>query len=145
MKITALPAFLAVLIALACPYRMMAASSDPLTGLPLYPGSGTPTSLPKTKICNCEMKGNFYIVVSGNISAVNHWYADHLPGFRMYHAVTDGRTQDTFFNADGTKEVTITGSRGVPEEVFSISYGEFRPGLSQNAMASFNKPNRTCD
>jgi hypothetical protein len=129
----------------ALPSYAAASTHDALTGLPLYPGLKYPSVLPKAMVCKSMMKGDFYIALGNKINAVNEWYVAHLAGFHMYHAVTDGRTQDTFFNSDGTKEVTITGSRSDADEVFSISYGEFRPGLSQNASASFHKPTRICD
>lgn len=121
------------------------AAADPLTKLPLYPGVASAQPVPPVTICGSEMQGDFYLVMGGKVDAVNEWYAKHLTGFHMYHAVTGGRTQDSFFSADGTKEITVTGRRSDTSEVFSISYGRFHPGLLEKAMASFNQPKRSCD
>ena len=43
------------------------------------------------------------------VDAVADWYSKELAGFKKYHAIADGRSQDTFFNSDGTQEVTVTG------------------------------------
>ncbi len=93
------------------------------------------------------MEGSFYIVMSGKgekVKLVAAWYTKHLKSFHAYNANTDGRSQNTFFNQDGTKEVTITSSRGDGDEVFSVSYATFRPGLSLQEMASFNQGKRPC-
>lgn len=122
---------------------------DPLTGLPLYPGAGSdPTKMPDARICKSAMKGNFYIVNGSKVDATVAWYASHLQGFHKHHSYVDGRTQDTFFNADGTLEVTVTGSPGGPSDnmdAYAISYGRFEPGLKEKAMASFNQPKMVCD
>jgi hypothetical protein len=118
---------------------------DALTGLPLYPGVTSPQSLPKTAFCGQQMQGTFYLIMGFNVEVMKTWYAEHLTGFHAYHAVSDGRTLDTFFNADGTKEITITASHGTAGEVFSISYGRFEPGLSQSQMASFNRSEARCE
>jgi hypothetical protein len=120
-----------------------ASPHDPLTGLPVYPGITDPSSLPQADFCGKQMQGDFYIVVKDRVDVVTNWYGRHLPGFRQYHARTDGRSQDTFFSSDGTREVTVTGSKA-GTAVYSISYGRFQPGLSAREMASFNQPKETC-
>jgi hypothetical protein len=123
-------------------------ANDSVTGLPVYPGAGSPEPLPKATFCGKQMDGSFYIVLNRKgekVKLVAAWYARHLTAFHAYHANTDGRTQDTFFNKDGTKEVTITSNRGNGDEVFSVSYGKFRPGLSAAEMASFNHGGRDCN
>ena len=119
-------------------------TKDQLTGLPIYPGVTDPDPLPKSMICKSQMQGDFYIIVGKKVDAVANWYAKHLPGFRKYHSITGGRSQDTFFNSDGTQEVTITGSRNSPE-VYSISYGRFQPGVSPATMSSFNTDKQVCN
>jgi hypothetical protein len=122
-------------------------ANDSITGLPVYPGIGSPEALPKATFCGKQMDGSFYIVMNGKgekVTLVAAWYTKHLTSFHVYHANTDGRTQDTFFNREGTKEVTITSSRGNGDEVFSVSYGNFHPGLSSQEMASFNQGKRSC-
>jgi hypothetical protein len=122
---------------------------DPLTGLPLYPGAGPdPTHMPDTRICKSALKANFYFVSDSKVDATVAWYASHLQGFHKHHSYNDRRTQDTFFNADGTFEVTVTGSPGGPSDntdTYAVSYGRFEPGLKEKAMASFSQPNMVCD
>jgi hypothetical protein len=119
-------------------------SDDPLTGLPVYPGISNPSTLPRSTFCGKGMQHDFYIVMGNKIDAVTSWYTRHLGGFHKYHAVTDGRSQDTFFSPDGTREVTITGSKA-GSEVYSISYGRFDFGLSSREMSSFNQAKSTCN
>jgi hypothetical protein len=122
---------------------------DPLTGLPLYPGAGSgPIHMPDAHICKSAMKGNFYVVNGAKVDVTVAWYATHLQGFHKRHSYVDGRTQDTFFSADGTLEVTVTGSPGGPSDnadAYGISYGRFEPGLKEKGMASFNQPKMVCD
>ncbi len=120
-----------------------ASTSDPVTSLPVYPGMTDPDPLPKANVCRKAMQGDFYMVMGQKVDAVVDWYAKHLVGFKKYHAITDHRSQDTFFNSYGTQEVTVTGSPN-STEVFSISYGRFQPGLSDPEKASFNTGKQVC-
>ena len=82
-------------------------ANDSITGLPVYPGIGSPEPLPKATFCGKQMDGSFYIAMNGKgerVQLVAAWYAKHLRGFRAYHASTDGRTQDTFFNQEQTPQ-----------------------------------------
>jgi hypothetical protein len=139
------PAIIMVCLFLLFSVHAASAADDQLTRLPLYPGVSSAQPVPPLTVCGSQMQGDFYLVMGDKIDEVNEWYARHLTGFHMYHAVTGGRTLDSFFSADGTKEITVTGSRSDPGEVFSISYGRFHPRLSEKAMASFNQPKRSCD
>ena len=128
----------------ACVFAGSAAStSDSVTSLPVYPGVTDPDPLPKANVCRKAMQGDFYMVMGQKVDVVVDWYAKHLAGFKKYHAITDHRSQDTFFNSDGTQEVTVTGSPN-STEVFSISYGRFQPGLAEPERASFNTGKQVC-
>jgi len=118
-------------------------AKDPVTGLPVYPGIKDPDPLPKAMVCKSQMEGDFYIVDGYKVDAVADWYSKELAGFKKYHAIADGRSQDTFFNSEGTQEVTVTGRPGGPD-VYSISYGRFQPGLSASQMATFNTGKQVC-
>ena len=118
-------------------------TKDPVTGLPVYPGVKDSDPLPKATVCKSQMEGDFYIVDGYKVDAVADWYSKELAGFKKYHAIADGRSQDTFFNSDGTQEVTVTGRPGGPD-VYSISYGRFQPGLSASQMATFNTGKQVC-
>jgi hypothetical protein len=118
-------------------------TKDKITGLPVYPGVTETGPLPTTVVCKSQSSGEFFIVSGKNTRDLTNWYTAALPGFKKYPAVTDGRTQVTYFSADGTQEVTITGNPNSPE-AYSISYGRFHPGLSTSAMASFNTGKMIC-
>jgi hypothetical protein len=119
------------------------AANDPLTELPLYPGVADSHPLPKATICKSQMQGAFYIVRGNKVATVTDWYAKHLAGFKRYSAMTDGRSQETFFNVDGTQEVTVTGTPD-STDVYSISYGRFQLGLPASQMAVFNTGKQVC-
>ena len=128
----------------ACIFASSAASAnDPVTSLPVYPGVTDSNPLPKASICRKAMQGDFYMVMAEKDDVVVGWYSRHLAGYKKYHAITDHRSQDTFFNSDGTQEITVTGSPN-NAEVFSISYGRFQPGLSEPERASFNTGKQVC-
>jgi hypothetical protein len=121
-----------------------APTNDPLTGLPVYPGVTGSNSLPQSGFCGKQMQKDFYIVMGNKVDVVTKWYVGHLPGYRKYHAVIDGRSQDTFFSPDGSAEVTVTGTRAGPA-VYSISYGRFQPGLTTRETVSFSRSRKGCD
>ena len=120
-----------------------APTNDPVTSLPVYPGVTDPDPLPRANVCRKAMQGDFYMVMGQKVDIVVDWYAKHLVGFKKYHAMTDHRSQDTFFNLDGTQEVTVTGSPN-STEVFSISYGSFQTRLAEPERASFNTGKQVC-
>jgi len=116
---------------------------DRITGLPVYPGATDPAPLPATVLCKSQSSGDFFIVSGKNTKEVADWYTAALPGFKKFSAVTGGTSQDTYFSADGTQEVTLTGRRNSPE-AYLISYRRFQPGLTTAAMASFNTGKMVC-
>ena len=121
----------------------VSSTSDSVTSLPVYPGLTDPNPLPRANVCRKAMEGDFYMVMGQKVDVVVDWYVKHLVGFKKYHALTDHRSQDTFFNSEGTQEVTVTGSPN-STEVFSISYGRFEPGLAEPERASFNTGKQVC-
>jgi hypothetical protein len=128
---------------LTCGANAGGSTNDPLTGLPLYPGVTDSNPLPKATVCKSQMQGDFYIVTGNRVDTVTDWYAKHLNGFKKYHAMTGSRSQDTFFNSDGTQEVTVTGTPD-STDVYSISYGRFQPGLPASQMPVFNTGKQVC-
>jgi hypothetical protein len=134
--------------------RPKSLTTDPLTGLPLDPATNAPrnlgnepTKMPDSTVCKSKFQGNFYSVYDAKVDATVAWYAAHLQGFKKYHSFNYGRSQDTFFNAGGTLEVTITGSPGKAGEntdAYAVSYGRFEPGVKEKTMASFNQAKMVC-
>lgn len=99
--------------------------------------------LPTTVLCKSQTSGDFFIVRGKNTKDLTNWYTTALPGFKKFSTVTGGTSQDTYFSADGTQEVTITGIRN-STEAYSISYSCFHPGLSTSVMATFNTGKMVC-
>ncbi len=119
------------------------AVKDKVTGLPVYPGLNNPSPLPATVLCKSQSSGDFFIVSGKSTKEVVDWYTTALPGFKKFSAVMGGTSQDTFFSADGTQQITLTGVRNSPE-AYLISYRRYSPGLTAAAMASFNTGKLTC-
>lgn len=130
-------------------------TTDPLTKLPIIPtasgemiGGNDPTQLPETQMCKSKMQANFYTVNTGKLSATVAWYAAHLPGFHKAQAYGVDRSQDSFYNADRTVAVSITGARGKDGEdvnASSIVYAHFLPGLTEKEMVSLNASHLVCE
>lgn len=130
-------------------------TTDPLTNLPLIPSTDSrlhlgnaPTTLPDHQFCKSKMQSDFYPLMDGKVSATIAWYGTHLSGFRKSHAYTDGRSRDTFYSADGTLIVSITGDPGKAGEdtdAYSVSYLKFQPGLSEKTILSMNQQNILCN
>jgi hypothetical protein len=128
------------------------AASDSLTALPL-PNEGTlnvsraPMNLPDVPVCKSKAQMNFYTPSSGKVDAAVAWYTSHLAGFKHTHGYGSGRSQDTFYNAQGTLIVSITGSpapEGQNTDVYSIIYGTITPGASDKAIAGMNVQKAVC-
>ncbi len=129
-------------------------TSDPLTGLPVPPttkapfGGNEPTKMPDGKICNSNLQANFYTVFNSKVSVTVNWYASRLPGFHKTHGFASGRSQDTFYSADGTTVVSVTGEPGKDGEdtnTYAVSYTRFQPGLSAKTIIGLNQHNIACN
>jgi hypothetical protein len=122
-----------------------AATSDSLTGLPLYPGAPFTMKLPNSTFCGVALQGTMYMP-DGKIATIERWYAAHLSGFHFYHAV-DGseRTQDEFAKPDGTVAINITGDPKNSPDIYAISYAKFARPLSPAAMATLNQRTVKCN
>ena len=128
------------------------ASTDPLTKLTLPTVdsvriAGAPMQLPGTPVCKSTAQMNFYSDVKGKVDAAVAWYSTHLKGFQRTHGYASGRSQDTFYNADGTQIVSISGSpaaEGQNAEVYSIIYGKIEPGVSGKVIAGLNVQKMVC-
>jgi hypothetical protein len=129
-------------------------TSDPLTGLPLYPATDSrlrlgnePTVLPESTVCKSKMQADFYSIYDSKVSPAVAWYAAHLTGFRKTHAYAANRSQDTFYKTDGTVAVSVTGSPGKDGEdtdAYSVVYSRFQPGLSEKALVTLNQQKVVC-
>ena len=129
-------------------------TADPLTGLPLYPATDSrlhlgnePTRLPESNVCKSKMQADFYSVYDSKVDTTLTWYASHLPGFKKTHAYAANRSQDTFYSADGTMIVSVTGSVGKVGEntdTYSVVYSRFHPRLSEKTIVSINQQKVVC-
>ena len=64
-------------------------TTDPLTGLALYPATDSrlrlgnePTQLPESQVCKSKMQVDLYSVYDSKVNATLAWYDAHLPGFK---------------------------------------------------------------
>ncbi len=129
-------------------------TADPLTNLPLYPATDSrlhlgnePTQLPSSTICKSKMDADFYSVYDSKVDATLAWYLAHLSGFKKTHTYAANRSQDTFYNSDGTVIVSITGSVGKDGEntdTYSVVYEKFQPGLSEKTILGMNQRKIVC-
>jgi hypothetical protein len=129
-------------------------TEDPLTNLPLYPATDSrlhlgnePTRLPESNVCGSKMQADFYTVYDSKVDATLAWYGAHLPGFKKTHAYAANRSQDTFYNPDGSFAVSVTGSSGKPGEnieTYSVVYSRFQPALPEKAIISLNQQKLVC-
>jgi hypothetical protein len=129
-------------------------TSDPLTGLPLIPATDSrlhlgndPTAIPDSQICKSKMQAEFYSVFDTKVDATLAWYASRLSGFKKTHGYAAGRSQDTFYNGDGTIIVSVTGEpgkEGVNTDAYSVLYAKFQPGLSEKTIVGMNSQKITC-
>lgn len=129
-------------------------TSDPLTGLPLYPATDSrlhlgnePTRLPESTVCQSKMQADFYSVYNSKVDATLAWYNAHLPGFKKTHAYAANRSQDTYYKRDNTIMISVTGSAGKEGEntdTYSVTYARFRPALSEKSIISLNQQKLTC-
>ena len=129
-------------------------TSDPLTGLPVYPATDSrlhlgnePVRLPGSSVCKSKMQSDFYSVYDSKVDATLAWYDAHLPGLKKTHAYAANRSQDTFYNADGTITVSVTGSsskEGGNTDTYSVVYACFQPGLAEKMIVSLNQQNVIC-
>jgi hypothetical protein len=119
-----------------------ASANDPVSGLPLAPGLHPENSPIDLTACRKQGQGNQYFP-GGTVAANIDWYKAHLPGFKLYHAMWDDRSQDTFWSPDGTKGVNITGTPG-SDRTFSVMYLQMKTGLTDHERAVFSPSNPTC-
>jgi hypothetical protein len=126
---------------------------DPLTGLPLLPGTSgplgnAPTRMPDAQICKSKVHAEYYPVFNSKVSVTLNWYASRLAGFHKTHGFADGRSQDAFYSADGATVVSVTGERGrngEDTETYAVSYTRFQPGLPAKTIIGINQHNVVCN
>jgi hypothetical protein len=129
-------------------------TTDPLTGLPLHPATDSrlhlgnePTQLPESQVCKSKMQIDFYSVYDSNVNATLAWYDAHLTGFKRTHAYAVNRSQDTYYKADGTVFVSVTGSPGKEGEntdTYSVLYARLQPGLPEKTIVALNQQRVVC-
>jgi hypothetical protein len=129
-------------------------TTDPLTGLPLYPATDSrlhlgnePTRLPESQVCKSKMQADFYSVYDSKVNAALAWYDAHLPEFKKTHAYAANRSQDTYYKTDGTVLVSVTGSPGKEGEntdTYSVLYARLQPELPEKTIVGLNQQRVVC-
>jgi hypothetical protein len=131
----------------ALPPTELQSTTDVLTGLPLFPGSGAPVKIPGARWCKSAMQANFYKVSDSTVMAAAAWYASHLRGFKKTHAYASGRWDDTFYNSSGTLFVLIMGNPGTEGEntqTYAVTYYRVQPGVSERSIIGLNQQKVVC-
>ena len=149
-----LAAILALSFALLARGGTKLLTTDPLTGLPLHPATDSrlhlgnePTQLPESQVCKSKMQMDFYSVYDSKVNATLAWCDAHLPGFKKTHAYAANRSQDTYYKADGTLMVSVTGSPGKDGEnmdTYSVLYSRLQPGLPEKTIVALNQQRVVC-
>jgi len=129
-------------------------SNDPLTGLPLHPGTNPgnglgnrPTQMPEGPICNSKQQSEFYSIYKMKTDDVVSWYASRLAGFKKFSGYASERAQIAFRNSDGTTLVIVTGDKGAKGanvEAYSVAYERYQPGLPEKTVAGLTLGNLDC-
>ena len=124
-------------------------SNDPLTGLPVYPGtdSGAPIKMPNTPVCKSKKEANFYKIFKMRTDDAVAWYTSHLAGFKKISGYDSQRAEIAFTNVDRTLLVLVTGDQGAKGEntaAYSVSYERFQPGISEKTVESFTTGKLVC-
>ena len=126
---------------------------EALTGLPLCPATSSkwapadPDKMPEHQICKSQQQTYSYSLNDVKMDAALAWCVANLPGFKKAHGYVNGRAHDTFYNAEGTLAVSITGSQGKEGEntpAYSIDYLKFTPGLGEGAFTSMSQGHLVC-
>jgi hypothetical protein len=129
-------------------------TNDPLTGLPLYPGTdagngfgNSPDKMPDSTICKSKMQGEHYSIYKAKVDDTAAWYSSHLSGFKKFPGYDSQRAQIIFRNSDGSILVVVTGTHGAKGEnvaAYSVSYQRYQPGISEKTVDSIASRNIVC-
>jgi proteasome lid subunit RPN8/RPN11 len=129
-------------------------SNDPLTGLPLYPGTDSgihtgnePIKMPDTPVCKSKKQAVFYKIYKMKIDDAVAWYSSHLSGFKKVSGYESKRAQIAFRNSDGTILVIVTGEQGAKGEntaAYSVAYERFQPGISEKTVEGLTLGKLVC-
>jgi len=100
---------------------VLAASSDPVTSLPLYPALLFATKQ-SADVCGTPVSSSTYSPGDAKLVAIEGWFASHLKGFKLIHGTARSYPLDAFVNSDTTLSVSIGGSRSVKNGVDVVIY-----------------------
>src|SRR5665213_283043 len=129
-------------------------SNDPLTGLPLYPGTDSgshtgnePNKMPGTPVCKSKKQAVFYKIYKMKTDDAVAWYTLHLSGFKKVSGYDSQRAQIAFRSSDGTLLVIVTGEPGAKGEnttAYSVAYEQFQPGISEKTVEGLTLGRLVC-
>jgi hypothetical protein len=129
-------------------------SNDPLTGLPLYPGTdpgnntgNEPFKLPDSPVCKSKKQAVFYKIFKRKTDEAVAWYSSHLSGFKKFAGYDSQRAQIAFRNSDGTLLVILTaepGANGENAAAYSVAYERFQPGISEKTAEALALGKMVC-
>ena len=129
-------------------------SHDPLTALPLSPGTdpgmnfgNAPTRMRDGQVCKSKMQGDFYSLHNIKMSAAASWYESHLSGFKKSQGYESQRSQVAFFNTEGTMVIFLTGepgAQGQDTDADSVAYEKYEPGIPGKTIEGLAEGKISC-
>jgi hypothetical protein len=93
------------------------------------------------------MQADFYSVYDSKSRCNACMVRRSSAGFQKIHAYAANRSQDTFYNTDGTIVVSVTGGpskEGENPDAYSVVYARFLPGLAEKTIISLNRQKVVC-
>jgi len=119
-----------------------AATQDPLTRLPVYPGSSpvsTQTVDTTMKYCSYNVQVKGYHLPDGSVTKSLPWYLHQIPGSRPYAYHAGPNVGNAIFNADGSAEAVIQKSpneRFIPATLMLYRFSPAIPPASRANIAN---------
>jgi hypothetical protein len=141
--------FTLILICATAPIYAQTASTDPLTGIPVFPSAAGGDENYPGGICRVTAQTAVYSVKflwganhtaapqQTQVMDVEGWYRAHLKDYRFIPGFDGQRTQDVFLSPDGTKAVTVTGNPNHSPTAFGISFTLFASPVQPGQVKSF--------
>jgi hypothetical protein len=118
-------------------------TTDKVTGLPLHPGLSVQQQL-DSPVCGHAANMVIYDTPStATLTEYVSWYRSQLKGSHYVHKVWSERAQEMFYSSDGSRGVSLTGSKGGPG-VYAVTYMKMSAPLTTAQMDAFSPSNPSC-
>ena len=116
-----------------------AAQTEPITGLPLYPGAVSDKAhfpLKTDTFCGKTVKELEYHVTGVGRKAQAEWFGRQMPGAQIVRSQANGPI-DEFLSADGKSGVALgSGDVVAANEYSAIIYSTYSPGITVKQLTT---------